>query len=329
PALVQRRKKVAMIGSGMIGGTMGYLCALRELADVVLYDVVKGMPEGKALDLSHVTSVVDTNVSVRAEYSYEAALTGADCVIVTAGLTKVPGKPDSEWSRNDLLPFNSKIIREIGQNIKKYCPKTFIIVVTNPLDCMVKVMCEASGVPTNMICGMACMLDSGRFRRYVADALSVSPRDVQATVIGTHGDCMVPLVRYITVNGYPIQKFIKDGVVTEKQLEEIAEHTKVSGGEIVRFLGQGSAYYAPAASAVAMATSFLNDEKRVIPCSVYCNGEYGLKDMFIGLPAVIGGAGIERVIELELNEEEKKQFQKSVDDVMALNKAVAALQAPG
>lgn len=286
-----------------------------------------GMPEGKALDLSHVTAVYDTNVSVRAEHSYESALTGCDCVIVTAGLTKVPGKADSEWSRNDLLPFNSKIIREVGENIKKYCPKAFIIVVTNPLDCMVKVMYEASGVPKNMVCGMACHLDSSRFRRYIADALNVSPRDVQGTVIGTHGDCMVPLTRYVTVNGYPIQKFVADGIITEKQLQEIAEHTKVSGGEIVRLLGQGSAYYAPATASMAMATSFLKDEKRVIPCSVYCSGQYGLKDMFIGLPAVIGGGGIERVIELDLNEEEKKQFQKSVDDVMALNKAVEDLKA--
>lgn len=323
---MQRRKKLVLVGAGMIGGNMGYLCAIKELADVVLYDVVKGMPEGKALDLCHTTAVEDTSVTIRAEYSYEAALPGADVVIVTAGLTKVPGKSDAEWSRNDLLPFNSKIIRDIGENIKKYCPKAFIIVVTNPLDCMVKVMYEASGVPSHMVCGMACMLDSGRFRRYIADALAVSPRDVQATVIGTHGDCMVPLARYVTVNGYPIEKFIKDGVVTEKQVQEIVEHTKVSGGEIVRLLGQGSASYAPAAAAIAMATSFLKDEKRVIPCSVFCTGQYGLKDMFIGLPAVIGGAGIERVIELELNDEEKKLFQKSVDDVNALNQAVANLQ---
>lgn len=325
PELIQRRKKITMVGSGMIGGNMGYLCAIKELADVVLYDVVKGMPEGKALDLCQASCVEDTSVSVRAEYSYEAALSGADVVIVTAGLTKIPGKPDSEWSRNDLLPFNSKIIREIGENIKKFCPHAFIIVVTNPLDCMVKVMYEASGVPTHMVCGMACMLDSGRFRRLIADAIGVAPRDVQATVIGTHGDCMVPLVRYVTVNGYPIQKFVQDGVITDKQLHDIAERTKVAGGEIVRLLGQGSAFYAPAAAAIAMATSFLKDEKRVIPCSVYCTGQYGLKDMFIGLPAVIGGSGIERVIELELNEEETKQFQRSVDDVNALNTAVKNL----
>eukprot|EP00070_Physeter_catodon_P035280 XP_028342174.1 L-lactate dehydrogenase-like [Physeter catodon] len=287
------------------------------------------MPEGKALDISHCTSVWDTNISVRSEHSYEAALRGADCVIVTAGLTKAPGKSDAEWSRSDLLPFNTRIIREVGANIKQYCPHAFIIVVTNPLDCMVKVMAAAAGVPKNMVCGMAGVLDSGRFRRYIADAIGVSPRDVQATVIGTHGDFMVPLTRFITINGLPIQTFIDDKVITEKQLQEIAEHTKVSGGEIVRLLGQGSAYYAPASAAMCMATSYLKDEKRVLPCSVYCDGKYGLKDMFIGVPAVIGAGGIERVIELKLNEEEEKQFKAAVDDVMSLNDAVAQMDKAG
>lgn len=308
---------------------MGFLSTVHELADVVLYDVVKGMPEGKALDVSHATSVWDTNVSVRAEHSYESALRGADCVIVTAGLTKAPGKSDAEWSRNDLLPFNTRIIREVGANIKEYCPNAFIIVVTNPLDCMVKVMAAASGVPKNMICGMAGVLDSGRFRRYIADALSVAPRDVQAVVIGSHGDFMVPLTRHVTVNGIPIQTFIDEKLITEKQLQDIAEHAKVSGGEIVRLLGQGSAYYAPASAAVLMATSYLKDEKRVLPCSVWADGKYGVKDMFIGLPAVIGAGGIEKVLEVHLNEEEKKLFKAAVDDVQSLNDAVAQLDKAG
>ncbi|CBZ51224.1 malate dehydrogenase, related [Neospora caninum Liverpool] len=321
---VSRRKKISMIGSGMIGGTMGYLCALRELADVVLFDVVKGMPEGKALDDSQATSIADTNVSVTSTNTYDK-IAGSDVVIVTAGLTKVPGKADKEWSRNDLLPFNAKIIREVAAGVKKYCPNAFIIVVTNPLDCMVKCFYEASGVPKNMVCGMANVLDSARFRRFIADELHISPRDIQATVIGTHGDHMLPLARYVTVNGFPIREFIKKGRMSEAKLAEIVERTKNAGGEIVRLLGQGSAYYAPSLSAIAMAQAFLKDEKRVLPCSVYCEGEYGLRDMFIGLPAVIGGGGIEQVIELELTPQEREFFQKSVEDVQKLNKGLAAL----
>ncbi|KEP60371.1 UNVERIFIED_CONTAM: lactate dehydrogenase LDH2 [Hammondia hammondi] len=321
---VSKRKKIAMIGSGMIGGTMGYLCVLRELADVVLFDVVTGMPEGKALDDSQATSIADTNVSVTSANKYEK-IAGSDVVIITAGLTKVPGKSDKEWSRNDLLPFNAKIIREVAQGVKKYCPLAFVIVVTNPLDCMVKCFHEASGLPKNMVCGMANVLDSARFRRFIADELQISPRDIQATVIGTHGDHMLPLARYVTVNGFPLREFIKKGKMTEAKLAEIVERTKKAGGEIVRLLGQGSAYYAPALSAITMAQAFLKDEKRVLPCSVYCQGEYGLHDTFIGLPAVIGGGGIEQVIELELTHEERECFRKSVDDVVELNKGLAAL----
>ncbi|PFH32005.1 lactate dehydrogenase LDH2 [Besnoitia besnoiti] len=320
-----RRKKISMIGSGMIGGTMGYLCVLRELADVVLFDVIPDMPKGKALDDSQATSVADTNVTVTGANSYDK-IAGSDVVIITAGLTKVPGKSDKEWSRSDLLPFNAKIIREVAAGVKQYCPGAFVIIVTNPLDCMVKCFYEASGVPKHMVCGMANVLDSARFRRFIADELDISPRDIQATVIGTHGDFMLPLPRYVTVNGYPLQAFIKKGKITEAKLAEIVERTKQAGGEIVRLLGQGSAYYAPSLSAITMAQAFLKDEKRVLPCSVYCEGEYGLRDLFIGLPAVIGGGGIEQIIELDLTSEEQACFQKSVEDVKQLNKNLAALR---
>ncbi|PHJ21324.1 lactate dehydrogenase ldh2 [Cystoisospora suis] len=282
------------------------------------------MPAGKALDNSQVTAVADTNVTVESAQSYEK-IAGADVVIVTAGLTKAPGKSDNEWSRTDFLPFNAKIIREVAEGIKKYAPRAFVIVVTNPLDCMVKCMYEASGLPKHMVCGMGNVLDSGRFRRFLADELNVSPRDIQATVIGGHGDFMVPLTRYVTVNGFPIHQFIKKGKITEKRLEEIAHRTKNAGGEIVRLIGHGSAYCCPALSAISMAKAFLKDEKRVFPCSAYCDGQYGVKGFFVGVPTVIGGGGIEEVIELDLNQEEMAHFQKSIEDVEGLNKALAAL----
>lgn len=321
-----KRNKIALVGSGMIGGTMAFLCSLRELGDVVLFDVVPNMPMGKALDICQNSSVVDTGITVYGSNSYEC-LQGADVVIITAGITKIPGKSDKEWSRMDLLPVNIKIMREVGAAIKQYCPNAFIINITNPLDIMVNALKESSGLPANRVCGMAGMLDSSRFRRMIADKLRVSPRDVQGMVIGVHGDHMVPLTRYATVNGIPLGECVRQGWITEQEIEEIAERTKVAGGEIVRLLGQGSAFYAPGASAIAMAESYLKDRKRVMVCSCFLEGQYGVKGHYLGVPCVIGGNGVERVIELELNDKEKAGLQGSIDEVREMQKVVAELDA--
>lgn len=321
-----RRNKIALVGSGMIGGTMAFLCSLREIGDVVLFDVVPNMPMGKGLDLTHNSSVVDTGITVYGSNSYEC-LQGADVVIITAGITKIPGKSDKEWSRADLLPVNIKIMREVGAAIKKYCPGAFVINITNPLDIMVNAVMESSGLPPQRVCGMAGMLDSSRFRRMLADKLKVSPRDVQGMVIGVHGDNMVPLTRYATVNGIPLSECVRKGWITEKELDEIAEKTKIQGGEIVRLLGQGSAYYAPGASAIAMAESYLNDRKRVMVCSCYLEGQYGVNKHYLGVPCVIGGNGVERIIELELNDKEKAALQGSIDEVKEMQKLLAQIDA--
>ncbi|KAL8437350.1 hypothetical protein ACSSS7_000945 [Eimeria intestinalis] len=320
------RHKIALVGSGMIGGTMAFLCSLRELGDVVLFDVVPNMPMGKALDISQNASVVDTGVTVYGSNSYEC-LQGADVVIITAGITKIPGKSDKEWSRMDLLPVNVKIMREVGAAIKKYCPQAFVINITNPLDVMVTALKESSGLPAHRVCGMAGMLDSSRFRRMIADKLKVSPRDVQGMVIGVHGDNMVPLTRYATVNGIPLSECVRQGWLSEKDLDEIVEKTKVAGGEIVRLLGQGSAFYAPGASAISMAESYLLDRKRVMVCSCYLEGQYGVKNHYLGVPCVIGGNGVERVIELELNDKEKAALQGSINEVEQMQKVLAELDA--
>lgn len=321
-----KRNKIALVGSGMIGGTMAFLCSLRELGDVVLFDVVPNMPMGKALDLCQNSSVVDTGVTVYGSNSYEC-LQGADVVIITAGITKIPGKSDKEWNRMDLLPVNIKIMREVGAAIKKHCPNAFVINITNPLDIMVNALKESSGLPSHRVCGMAGMLDSSRFRRMIADKLRVSPRDVQGMVIGVHGDNMVPLTRYATVNGIPLGECVRQGWVTEKEVEEIAEKTKVAGGEIVRLLGQGSAFYAPGASAISMAEAYLKDRKRVMVCSCYLEGQYGVQNHYLGVPCVIGGNGVERVIELELNDKEKAALQGSINEVKEMQKVVAEIDA--
>lgn len=321
-----KRHKIALVGSGMIGGTMAFLCGLKELGDVVLFDVVPNMPMGKALDLCHQSAVADNGVVVYGSNSYEC-LQGADVVIVTAGITKIPGKSDKEWSRMDLLPVNLKIMREVGQAIKTYCPNAFVINITNPLDVMVKAIKDSSGLPAQRVCGMAGMLDSSRFRQMLAEKLRVSPRDVQAMVIGVHGDNMVPLTRYVTVNGIPIAECIREKLITEQEVEEIAEKTKVAGGDIVRLLGQGSAFYAPGAAAIAMAESYLKDRRRVMVCSCYLEGQYGVNGQYLGVPCVIGGNGIERIIELQLNEKEKTALQGSINEVNEMMKVVAEIDA--
>nr|AAN38976.1 lactate dehydrogenase [Eimeria tenella] len=321
-----RRPKIALVGSGMIGGTMGFLCSLRELGDVVLFDVVPNMPAGKALDLCHTAAVADNGVRVQGANSY-ASLEGADVVIITAGITKAAGKSDQEWSRKDLLPVNVKILREVGAAIKQFCPHAFVINITNPLDVMVAALREAAGLPAARVCGMAGVLDSARFRRLLADRLGVSPRDVQAMVLGVHGDNMVPLSRFATVNGVPLGELARQGWISEAEIREVERQTRAAGGDIVRLLGQGSAYFAPGAAAVAMAEAYLKDQKRVFVCSCYLEGPYGVRGHCLGVPCVVGAGGVERVIELPLDAREAQLLQASIDEVREMHRQLAAADA--
>ncbi|OIO29717.1 MAG: malate dehydrogenase [Candidatus Hydrogenedentes bacterium CG1_02_42_14] len=300
------RKKIALIGAGQIGGTLALLAGQKELGDVVLVDLLQGTAKGKALDLMQTRSVerYDVNLSGAGLDEFEA-ISGADICIVTAGVPRKPG-----MSRDDLLGVNLKAISNVAEEIKKHAPNSFVIVITNPLDSMVYAMWKVTGFPTNRVCGMAGILDTARFRLFVAEAAGVSPSDVNALVLGGHGDNMVPILRYSNIAGIPLEKFL-----SKEQLEKIVERTRKGGGEIVQLLGNGSAFYAPAASAISMAESYLRDKKRVVPCAAYCNGEYGVKGLFIGTPAVIGAGGIERVIEVDLNEEERAMLAKSTESV--------------
>ena len=314
------RKKVALIGAGNIGGTLAHLVALKELGDVVLFDIVKGVPQGKALDISEASPIEDFDASVKGANSY-AALRGADVVIVTAGVARKPG-----MSRDDLLGINTSVMGSVGAAIKKQCPRAFVICITNPLDAMVWVLQQASGVPVHKIVGMAGILDSARFRTFLAQEMGVSVEDVSAFVLGGHGDTMVPTVRYATVAGIPLPDLIKMGWITQKTLDRIVQRTRDGGAEIVSHLKTGSAFYAPAASAIAMAESYLKDKKRVLPCAAYLNGEYGIKDLFVGMPVVIGAGGVERVVELNLTGPEKTMLKKSVASVRGLVDACKALK---
>lgn len=326
-AVFQNNKhpKIALVGAGMIGGNMAFLCSLRELGDVVLFDVVPNMPMGKGQDITHNSAVVDTGITCYGSNSYEC-LQGADVVIVTAGITKIPGKPDNEWCRADLLPVNIKIMREVGAAVKKYCPNAFVINITNPLDVMTQAMMETSGLPKNRICGMAGMLDSSRFRRMLADKLEVNPRDVQGMVIGVHGDNMLPLPRYATVNGVPLAECMRQGWISQADVDAIVHRTRHAGGEIVKLLGQGSPFFAPSSAAISMAEAYLKDRRRVMVASCYLDkNQYGVKNHFLGVPCVIGGNGVERIIELELTAEERAELQKSIDEVLDMQKIIATL----
>jgi malate dehydrogenase len=311
------RPKIALIGAGMIGGTLAHLIGLKELGDVVLFDVAEGVPEGKALDLAQSGAADGFDCDFKGAHAY-ADIAGAQVCIVTAGVPRKPG-----MSRDDLLGINLKVMEQVGAGIKKYAPNAFVIVVTNPLDAMVWALQKASGLPRNMVVGMAGVLDASRFRHFLADELGVSIEDVSAFVLGGHGDDMVPLPRYSTVAGVPLPDIVKMGWLPQERLDQIVERTRKGGGEIVALLKTGSAFYAPAASAVAMAESFLKDKKRVLPCAVYLNGEYGVKGLYIGVPAIIGAAGAERVVEIDLNGSERNMLMKSVDSVKSL---VAACQ---
>ncbi|MGV8948799.1 MAG: malate dehydrogenase [Candidatus Paracaedibacter sp.] len=306
------RKKIALVGSGNIGGTLAHLLALKGLGDVVLVDVMEGLPQGKALDLAQSMAVEGNATSITGGNDY-ALIKDADVVIVTAGLARKPG-----MSRNDLLAINARIISEVGAHIKNHCPKAFVIVVTNPLDAMVWVMGKASGLPHNRVVGMAGVLDSGRFRCFLAEALGVSPADIQTFVLGGHGDAMVPLPRYTSVAGIPLPDLIVKGWISQSQVDAIVDRTRNGGAEIVNLLKTGSAFYAPASSAVAMAESYLKDQKRILPCAAWLAGQYGVKDMYVGVPAVIGSNGVEKIVEFDLSPSEQEAFAKSVEDVKSL-----------
>ena len=306
------RNKVALVGAGQIGGTLAFLAGLKDLGDVVLFDVIEGVPQGKALDLAEASPVEDYDSNMVGVNSYEG-IEGADVVIVTAGVPRKPG-----MSRDDLLGINLKVMGQVGAGISKYAPRAFIICVTNPLDAMVWALQKASGLPKNMIVGMAGVLDSARFRYFLADEFKVSVEDVTAFVLGGHGDTMVPLIRYSTVAGIPLPDLVKMGWTTEARIETIVQRTRDGGAEIVNLLKTGSAFYAPASSAIAMAESYLKDKKRVLPCAAYLNGEYGVRDMYVGVPVVIGSKGVERIVEIELAGKDREAFDKSVGAVQGL-----------
>jgi len=310
--LQMARKKIALIGAGQIGGTLALLVGLKHLGDIVLFDIIEGTPQGKALDIVQAGSVEDFDAHILGTNNYDD-IKGADVVIVTAGVPRKPG-----MSRDDLLGINAKVVRDVGAAIKKNCPKAFVIVITNPLDAMVWVMREACGLPHNMVVGMAGVLDSARFRTFLAQEFKVSVEDVTAFVLGGHGDTMVPLVRYSTVAGIPLPDLIKMGWTTKERLDAIVQRTRDGGAEIVGLLKTGSAFYAPASSAIQMAESFLLDKKRVLPCAAHLKGEYGVKDLYVGVPVVLGAGGVEKVVEIELDASEKAMFDKSVSAVRGL-----------
>ncbi len=303
------RKKVDLIGAGQIGGTLALLAAQKELGDIVLYDIVEGVPQGKGLDILQLTPVEACNTSIKGTNSYEE-IAGADICIVTAGLPRKPG-----MSRDDLVNTNTKIIKEVAENIKKYAPDSFVIVITNPLDAMVYVMQKVTEFPKNRVMGMAGVLDSARFRAFISLETSISVEDITAFVLGGHGDDMVPLPRYSTIAGIPLPDF--PGLTKEK-IEAIVQRTRQGGGEIVNLLKTGSAFYAPAASAIAMAESILKDQKRVFPCAVLCEGEYGYNGIFMGVPVILGKNGVEKIIEIQLTPEEKSALNKSAQSVKNL-----------
>lgn len=309
------RNKIALIGAGQIGGTLAHLIGLKHLGDVVMFDVAEGIPQGKALDIAQSSPVNDFDCRLSGTNSYEA-IEGADVCIVTAGVPRKPG-----MSRDDLLGINLKVMEQVGAGIKKYAPNAFVVCITNPLDAMVWALQTYSGLPKTMVVGMAGVLDSARFRYFLADEFNVSVEDVTAFVLGGHGDTMVPLTRYSAVAGIPVPDLVKMGWTTQARIDEIVKRTANGGAEIVNLLKTGSAFYAPAASAVAMAESYLLDKKRVLPCAAHLNGQYGIKDLYVGVPVVIGAKGVERIVEIDLNGGEREAFEKSAQSVQGLVEA--------
>ena len=309
------RNKIALIGSGQIGGTLALLAGIKELGDIVLFDIADGIPQGKALDLAEASPVegFDCRMSGSSDY---AAIAGSDVIIVTAGVPRKPG-----MSRDDLLGINLKVMESVGAGIKQYAPDAFVICITNPLDAMVWALQKSCGLPTNKVVGMAGVLDSARFRWFLAEEFNVSVEDVTAFVLGGHGDDMVPSMRYSTVAGIPLTDLVTMGWTTQDKLDAIVKRTRGGGGEIVNLLKTGSAFYAPASSAIAMAESYLRDKRRVLPCAAYLSGEYGVNDMYVGVPVVIGANGVERIVEVNLDPAEKEMFATSVKSVQTLVEA--------
>ena len=313
------RKKIALIGAGNIGGTLAHLIGLKELGDVILVDIADGIPQGKALDLVQSSTIESFNASIRGSSNYKD-IKNANVVIVTAGFPRRPG-----MTRDDLVEKNSIIIYQVGKAIKKYCSKAFVICITNPLDAMVSILQKAAGLKVNMCVGMAGVLDSARLQYFLANEFGVSVQDVNAFVLGGHGDTMVPLIRYSTISGIPVPELIKLKWTSKKRINAIIDRTRDGGGEIGRLMKTASAFYAPASSAIAMAESYLKDSKRVLSCAAYLNGEYGVKDLYVGVPVIIGCKGVEKIVELKLTSLEKKQFNKSVTAVRNLTSLASKL----
>jgi len=313
------RPKIALIGAGQIGGTLAHLAVLKELGDVVLFDIAEGIPEGKALDLAESGPAEGFDANLSGTQSY-ADIAGADVCIVTAGVARKPG-----MSRDDLLGINLKVMKSVGEGIRDHAPDAFVICITNPLDAMVWALREFSGLPHHKVCGMAGVLDSARFRHFLSLEFGVSMRDVTAFVLGGHGDTMVPLARYSTVAGIPLPDLVKMGWTTQEKLDSIIQRTRDGGAEIVGLLKTGSAFYAPATSAIEMAEAYLKDQKRVLPCAAYVDGALGLKGMYVGVPTVIGAGGVEKVIDIQMNKDEQAMFDNSVKAVNGLVDACKAI----
>jgi malate dehydrogenase len=309
------RKKIALIGAGMIGGTLAHLAAIKEMGDIVMVDVAEGIPQGKALDLAQAGPVEGYDSKLTGTQDY-AEIAGADVCIVTAGIARKPG-----MSRDDLLGINLKVMKAVGEGIKAHAPDSFVICITNPLDAMVWALREFCGLPHHRVVGMAGVLDSARFRHFLAEEFQVSVEDVTAFVLGGHGDTMVPIVEYSTVAGIPIPDLIKMGWSTQEKIDAIVQRTRGGGGEIVALLKTGSAYYAPATAAIMMAEAYLKDKKRVLPAAAHLSGQYGVDDLYVGVPVVIGAGGVERIVEIQLDETAKANFQVSVEAVRELLEA--------
>ncbi|GAD59609.1 malate dehydrogenase [Brevundimonas sp. BAL450] len=309
------RAKIALIGAGMIGGTLAHIAAREELGDVILFDIAEGTPQGKALDIVEATAVFGSDVTLKGANDY-ADIAGADVCIVTAGVPRKPG-----MSRDDLIGINLKVMKAVGEGIKAHAPNAFVICITNPLDAMVWALQKFSGLPKEKVVGMAGVLDSARFAWFLAEKTGVSIKDINAWTLGGHGDDMVPMVRHSTIGGLPLPDAVKQGFMTQAELDAIVERTRKGGGEIVALLKTGSAFYAPAESAIAMARSYLKDQKRVLPIAAWLSGEYGVSDMYVGVPALIGANGVEKIIQFDTNDDEKAMFKTSVDSVKGLIKA--------
>jgi malate dehydrogenase len=317
------RNKIALVGAGQVGGTIALLAGLGQLGDIVLFDIIEGLPQGKALDIAEGSPIEGYDAVVRGTNDY-ADIAGVDVVIVTAGIARKPG-----MSRDDLIGTNARVIATVGAAIKEHCPGAFVITITNPLDVMVWVMREACGLPPERVVGMAGVLDGARFRYFIAAEFGVSVEDVSAFVLGGHGDLMIPLVRYSTVAGIPLPDLVRMGWTTQERLDRIVERTRDGGAEIVGLLKTGSAYYAPASSAVAMTAAYLRDKKRVLPCAAWLDGQYGVRDLYVGVPAVIGASGVERIVEIALDHEERAAFERSAAAVRTLVETVKSMKILG